>query len=100
MLGHEPLPSGEDGGDIGQQLEHTLQSQKFKGCSFGRHSKAVLLNRSSCDDPKFHKVLRNYMKSPAPAGQNLQCSCSYLVLWVTDLEGAQKCAGVDKHGRF
>jgi hypothetical protein len=40
------------------------------------------------------------MKSPAPAGQNLQCSCSYLVLWVTDLEGAQKCAGVDKHGRF
>jgi hypothetical protein len=67
-LRYESLPKGKDGGRIRQQIEHALEPREFESRSVGRHAEAVLTNGSGCDNPEFHKVLRNYMKSPTLAG--------------------------------
>jgi hypothetical protein len=92
---NESLPGRVDCRRIRQQVKHVLEPGEFARSSIRRHAQAVLLDGSRCDNPEFEEVLWNDMKDEAAARQNLKCPRGGLVLGVTNLDRAQKCAGID-----
>jgi hypothetical protein len=97
ILDDQTLPDRIDSRSFWQQVEHVLESRQLDGNSGGRHAKAVLFERPGSDNPKFDKVLRNYVEFAALCGQGFDGGLGGFALRVQQLQGAQQRTGIEKH---
>src|ERR1019366_4070741 len=80
MLDNEALPLRIVFRAGGKDLEEVLHPADLSRCPFDAHSKAIRVNRPSCDGPEFNQILSRQTEHIALAPQLDDCSANQTVM--------------------